>query len=370
MYMPGMIWFPQNSSAPEGFKIAFRRYGYALCLRSIGEDFPINEELALLLSTSGSTGSIKYVRQSYKNIMVNTESIITALEIKKSDRAMVMLPLTYTYGLSIVNTYLKVGATLLIPSKGILNTSFWNFARKVHCTSICGVPVTYDYLRMVKFAWSSVPSITLATQAGGKLSAMTEEYMCDCAESNHFDFAVMYGQTEATARISCHFLNRNPEKKGSVGRVVKGGKVTIEDGEIVYHGENVSMGYACDYKDLALGDVNNETLHTGDLGYMDEEGYIYVTGRMKRIAKVNGVRISLDELESIIEEKYDYSCMCIERDDIIHIFLEADNIDDSYVLYLSRDLSNQLKINIRNISINLVDKIPRLVNGKKDYKLI
>lgn len=368
-YEPSYIW-QSGENIPAGYSVIYSNYGYVLLSADSEAGYNINENLALLLSTSGSTGSSKFVRISRGNIENNTSAIINALDIKEGDRAMIMLPISYTYGLSVVNTYLSVGATLLVTEYPVFHTAFWEFAQKNSCSAICGVPYTYEMIKKLGFLKKPPVSLRLATQAGGKLASDTEKYMLDTALKYNFDFAVMYGQTEATARMTCHILNKNPGKLGSAGRVLTGGSMRVIDGELVYKGNNVTMGYAQSCEDLVNGDECGGILYTGDMGHIDEDGFVYITGRKKRIAKINGNRISLDELENLIMADCGVTAACVERADGVSVVLETDSLDASVTEYVRNYVIKRTGINGRLIKSVMLNELPRNENGKILYEKI
>lgn len=368
-YAPAYIW-QSGENIPAGYSEVYGNYGYVLLRAEKEADYRINENLALLLSTSGSTGSSRFVRISRKNIADNTSAIIQALRIKERDRAMVMLTISYTYGLSVVNTYLSAGATLLVTEYPVYHAAFWEFARRNSCSAICGVPYTYELIKKMGFLKTPIESLRLATQAGGRLAADTEKYMLDMALRYNFDFAVMYGQTEATARITCHILNENPDKLGSAGRVLAGGSIGVSGGELVYKGENVTMGYAKSYRDLADGDERGSVLYTGDTGYIDGDGFVYITGRKSRVSKINGHRISLDELENLIEKDCGITVACVGKPDGIHIVLETERCEKSVTEYVKNYVVRKNGINGRLIKLSVICALPRSANGKLLYEKI
>lgn len=332
---------------------------------------PVYEQLALLLLTSGSTGSKKSVRISYRNIESNMISIAESLALTKKDAAMVMLPICYSYGLSIIHSNLFVGATLLVPKSPFFSVKFWDFFSKYHGTSICGVPYTYEVLRKLKFHEKTFPALRLITQAGGPLGIEEQKYFLHYVQKNRIDLAIMYGQTEATARISCYFLSRQKEKLGSVGKVIPNGKIEIVQkdksgrGEIIYKGKNVSLGYAESAVDLIKGDENKEILHTGDLGYLDGEGYLYITGRKNRIAKILGVRLNLDELQELLSQKSGFQVFCVEEGGVLFAFInERDLVSNVY------DAIRDIKMDSRVFEVEYINEFPREENGKISYKKI
>lgn len=366
LYRPHYIWQRALAAEPYGYAEIGKIADYILYGSIERVRYPVNENLALLLPTSGSIGSSRFVRISYDNIKYNTESIVKALRIDNTGRAGLLLPLNYTYGLSIVNTYLYARGSLIIGGGSAMQRDLWEYFIRCGGNAVCGVPDTYEMLRMMKILEREDLNIKLATQAGGPLRTGTEKYMLELAYRRGFNWAVMYGQTEATARMTCHFLNENPEHIGSVGRVIPGGSITIDDGEIVYRGPNVSMGYADGYKDLASGDNNHGILHTGDLGRMDENGFLYITGRMKRFAKVSGNRVNLDDLEKIVEHYCKIRSACVENEGRIVVVI--DKSSDLKTTGIKNSISEVTGINKRLIDVRAVNRIPVNSNGKTDYR--
>lgn len=276
----------------------------------------IHDELALLLPTSGSTGGNRMVRISYKNLEENTKDIALYLNISGKDRAVTSLPMNYTYGLSVINTHLYKRAVLLLTSYGAYTKEFWDFFHANGGTSFAGVPYIYEMLKKMGFAKMNLPTLKTMTVAGGKIGLEEEKYYIDYAYHNNKQFIVMYGQTEATARISYRPAEMMKEKMKSIGKAIPNGQMWIEDengkvitrafaeGEIVYSGKNVAMGYAFCKEDLIKGYEWGNVLHTGDIGYRDDEGYFYVKGRRDRVVKLNGIRLNLQELEQILEKEF------------------------------------------------------------------
>lgn len=325
----------------------------------------LNEKLALLLSTSGSTGSAKLVRLSKENIISNTEAIVEYLGITKQERALTVLPMHYTYGLSVIQTHLYAGACVLMTEKTVLEPEFWKFAKDKKATSMSGVPYTYEMLHRLKFISGGLgESVITMTQAGGHLSEMLQEEYARFADIHHKKFIVMYGQTEATARMSYLPSEDCLRKIGSIGIPIPGGKFEIEDGELVYYGPNVSLGYASSKADLSLGDERNGRLETGDLGYKDADGYYFVTGRKNRFVKIRGNRVSLDECEKLLENKYEHACdfVCTGQDDHLVIYKTSEEVFDTN-LYLA----DALGMDYHLFEEKVIKDIPRTASGKVDY---
>jgi acyl-CoA synthetase (AMP-forming)/AMP-acid ligase II len=302
-YRPHYLW--RSPNIEENYELETLKDGLVT---------KINRQLALLLPTSGSTGSPKHVRLSEANLDANAQSIIEYLRIDKSDRPITSLPFHYSYGLSVLNSHIQAGATLCVTGLSVSQGEFWKFFRSNDCNSFAGVPYTYEMLKRLGFARIELPSLRYMTQAGGKMNKDLTLYFLALAEERGFQFYTMYGQTEATARISYLPYSHARSKIGSIGKpipkgnwwLVKENNVRIEEpnqeGELVYSGPNVMLGYAESGEDLALGDCLKGVLKTGDLVYMDAEGYCYITGRLKRFIKIYGNRFSLDEIEENLSQ--------------------------------------------------------------------
>ena len=238
-------------------------------------------ELGLLLTTSGSTGSPKFVRQSYTNILDNARSIVTYLELDETERPITTLPMNYTYGLSIINSHLLVGASILVTDKTLMEKEFWSFFKESKATSFGGVPYTYEMLDKLRFYRMELPSLRTMTQAGGKILPELHEKFAKYAKEQGKRFVVMYGQCEATARMGYLPYEKAVEKKGSMGIVIPGGKFRLIDvngkeitdpyitGELVYEGKNVTLGYAECKDDLGKGDERGGILETGDMAQFE-----------------------------------------------------------------------------------------------------
>lgn len=342
-----------------------------------------NKELALLLTTSGSTGSPKVVRLSKKNIISNTRSICEYLSLRKQDRHITTLPMNYTYGLSCINTFLYSGGSIVLNKYSLLERGFWDLLEKYNPTSFSGVPYTYEILNRIGLKKIINSSIEVFTQAGGKLEKKILIEIARLCKENSMRFYVMYGQTEAAARMSYLPSDRLLDKIGSIGIAIPGGEFEIdyefkdkfsftkenEWGELIYKGENVYMGYAENFDDLDNNDVSNKTLRTGDLAYMDNEKYIYIIGRKNRFAKISGIRVSLNDIEEILKEKK-YVTAVISDDKTLNIYIEGD-IRNLNMKRIKEILINKTTLSPISFKINCIDNLPRNDNGKIDYhKLI
>ncbi|BDZ53825.1 AMP-binding protein [Agromyces marinus] len=271
--------------------------------RASGHRF--HPELALLASTSGSTGSPKLVRLSRRNVRSNARSIADYLGLTPDDRAATTLPLGYCYGLSVVNSHLLAGASVLLTERSVVEPAFWDEFQELGATSFAGVPYTYELLETTDFAERDLPDLRYVTQAGGRLAPEKVRALAGLGRRRGFDVVVMYGQTEATARMAYLPPALAERAAGAIGLPIPGGSFRIDqtvgggapgEGELVYSGPNVMMGYAHDAADLERGPELDE-LRTGDLARRRDDGLFEITGRLSRFVKSFGLRIDLDDLE-------------------------------------------------------------------------
>ena len=350
-----------------------------LFIRSKTYKTNLHKNLALLLTTSGSTGSPKLVKLTKENIVSNAKSISKYLKLGCDDRAITSLPFYYSYGLSVINSHLFSGGSIVLSKSAMMEEKFWNKINGCFVTSIAGVPYNYDMLLRLGIDNLKIPTVKKMTQAGGKLGWEKVKKINDSLKLKGIDFYVMYGQTEATARISylpCESVDKKPK---SIGIPIPGGKLWIENkkglkisetmiiGEMVYEGPNVSMGHAESVESLSVGDVNNGVLRTGDLAYFDEEGYFFIEGRNNRFIKVFGNRISLNSLEKLIAKK-GFDNIVIGEDDKIIIYIKKTKRVS--IGNFIKEISEEIGINMVAITIKQVDDFPRLDSGKINYKVL
>ena len=331
------------------------------------DDFPeIHPDLALLLATSGSTGSPKLVRLSARAVEANARSIAEALAIGPDEVAVTSLPLHYSYGLSVLNSLLISKGSVVVTGEGLLAGTFWDIVRRTGCTTFAGVPYAYQVLERLDLAKLAVPQLTTLTQAGGRLTPEVAQRFHERMRTRGGRFFVMYGQTEATARIAILPSERFPEKVGSAGRAIPGGALAIEDDEVVYRGPNVMMGYSTARADLARGDELGGRLATGDLGRLDDEGFLFLTGRARRIAKLTGFRVNLDDVEALAAPRA--PAAAVARDERLVVF--AVGLDAAAADELRRALAAALKVNATLVEVRGIDALPLTPSGKVDYRAL
>jgi acyl-coenzyme A synthetase/AMP-(fatty) acid ligase len=329
--------------------------------------------LALLRATSGSTGSRKYVRLSYQNIHANASSIAQYLSITGEDRAITTLPMSYSYGLSILNSHLLSGACVILNDQAVVNRQFWQTLVEQRATTFGGVPYTYTLLKRLRFEDMDLPSLSYLTQAGGRLGEeLHREFAAICARKG-LGFVPMYGQTEATARMSYLAASESARFVGSVGKAIPGGRFELLDdegalieaperaGNLIYYGANVCMGYATCADDLRRGDENAGRLVTGDLAKRDEAGNYYIVGRTGRFLKILGNRVNLDELDALLATK-GLRAVSSGSDDALVVYTECDEFPAIKEL-----LMRGLGLNKSTFSIRRIPRIPRNDSGKILY---
>jgi long-chain acyl-CoA synthetase len=373
-YKPRYVFHKREDLTDLGGTAAASSGPYTLVhMPGTATDIP-SVELALLLTTSGSTGSRKLVRLARRNLLANAASIADYLQIRSADRAITTLPMHYSYGLSVINSHLHAGASLILSDHSIMERSFWDLLRTHEATSMAGVPYTYEMLLKLGIARLKMPSIRLMTQAGGRLAPDKIRAVAEACRLRNIHFCSMYGQTEATARIAYLPWEETEAKAGSIGRAIPGGTLWLEDeheqridqpgisGQLVYSGPNVSLGYAASVADLARGDDNHGVLRTGDLAIIDENGYFTLVGRLNRFLKLYGNRVSLDEVERLLSAS-GFIAAATGTDDHLRVFVESSTLPPS----LRPELAASLGINPSAITIESISPLPRTENGKIDY---
>ena len=377
IYRPDYVWQPKTWKEFLGMERKASVRDYVLWQRKEGESAPLNDDLALLMTTSGSTGSPKLVRLSYGNIRANTKSIIKYLDINEQERAITNLPLHYVYGLSIVNTHLYSGASLVVTEKTMFQKEFWQLFKEKEITSLAGVPYTYEMLERLCFFRMELPSLCTITQAGGKLDPELHRKFAEYAQAVGKHFVVMYGAAEATARMGYLPYEYSLRKYGSIGIAIPDGNFELEGetgsiieepdivGELIYHGPNVMMGYAQCGEDLSRGDEMHGVLRTGDLAKRDEEGFYTIVGRKKRFLKMFGKRTNLEEVEQILRQHFQLvEIACGGMDDRLYVFLTQESLDKEVVLYLRKKLG----LHPSAIFVKQLEEIPKNASGKTLYK--
>jgi len=375
LYQPPFVCVPEGMADKFDYETVVTFYGYTL-MKTGHEACPMNEELSHLLPTSGSTGSPKLVRHKYANIEAAALNISTFFQLTEKDRPLMVLPLYYTMGLSMVFSHFYVGATVLITNLSMTDRNFWKFMKEERATSFTGVPYSFEILNLMRFFRMDLPDLTLLTQGGGRMPKELNLKFAEFCRDNGKQWIATYGQSECTARMAWLPPKWAIEKVGSIGIAVPNAVLSLIDmdgnpittpnteGEMCYRGKNVTMGYARQREDLLLGDERHGFIRTGDLAYFDEDGCYYIVGRMGRFLKLFGMRVGLDECERIVKGKYpNLECACVGTDEKMIVYLT----DESYQAQVKEELVNRLKLVASSFEVRIIAVIPKNEAGKTLY---
>lgn len=375
LYQPLYVCVPEGIADKFPYEAVISCYGYTL-MKTGCDACPMNEELSHLLPTSGSTGSPKLVRHKYENIEAAALNISTFFQLTEKDRPLMVLPLYYTMGLSMVFSHFYVGATVLITNQSMTDRGFWQFIKNERATSFTGVPYSYEILNLMRFFRMDLPDLTLLTQGGGRMPKEMNLKFAEYCRDNGKQWIATYGQSECTARMAWLPAKWAIEKVGSIGIAVPNAELSLIDmegnpiitpnteGEMCYRGKNVTMGYARCREDLLLGDERHGFIRTGDLAYFDEDGCYYIVGRMGRFLKLFGMRVGLDECERIVKGKFQgLECACVGTDEKMLVYLTDENYKDQ----VKEELVGRLKLVASSFEVRIINEIPKNEAGKTLY---
>lgn len=333
-------------------------------------DVEIDSNIKILLSTSGTTGSPKLVKLSDKNFISNSESILNYLPITSKDVTPINLSVYYSYGMSVFNSNAHAGGTLVYNCGDMLSKEFWINLSRYSFTSFSGVPYMYEMLSRIGFLKKEYPSLRYMTQAGGRLSDGLIQQFNLYTQQHHINLFIMYGQTEATARMSFVPYDNLSHKIGSIGIPVMNGIFEIDEvtSELVYKGPNVFGGYSTCQKDLQVWE-KIKSLYTGDIARKDDEGYYFIIGRSKRFAKLYGYRVNLDEIETMVKKELSIAqIVCLSsNDESLEFYTTEDNLS---VGSIQEIVSVKYKLPPSIIKLNYLLDFPLTPNGKIDYKAL
>jgi acyl-CoA synthetase (AMP-forming)/AMP-acid ligase II/acyl carrier protein len=364
VYSPDVVMGPEDRWAVEE--------------RHDGTVHDLHPDLALLLTTSGSTGSPKLVRLSHRNLQANAESIAEYLRLEPGDRGLTALPLHYCYGLSVLHSHLAVGASVSLTRLSVSDPCLWDQARRDGVTGIAGVPYSFELLERAGFADLDLPSLRYLTQAGGRMPPERVRAFAELGIERGFDLFVMYGATEATARMAYLPPSLAVDRPTAIGVAIPGGELAVdaaagaEVGELVYRGPNVMLGYAEGPDDLALGRTVHE-LRTGDIGRRGDDGLLEVVGRASRFLKLFGLRVDLDRTESLLAER-GVVAVCTGDDRAVVVGVEAaclaaldpDASPPDRAERLRGLVTSLLGIPRSAVRVVVAGELPRLASGKPD----
>ncbi|MGE0078217.1 MAG: AMP-binding protein [Bacteroidales bacterium] len=377
IYKPSYLWFPERLINEFNVDVVTRNYGFLLAKTS-NKKYPIHEDLSLLLTTSGSTGSPKLVRYKYGNIECNAKAVAEVFNWTADERAICELPMQYSMGLNVINSHLYSGGTVLLVSNSLTSPFFWKFIREQKGTSFTGVPFSYEILNKLRFTQMSLPYLKTIAAGGGKLSDNLFVKLSEYAQINGKRFFATFGTTETSARMSYLPPDLAMSKTGSVGIPIPRSEMFLInelgnridesniEGELCYRGSNVTMGYAFCKEDLAKGDEFNGEYRTGDIARKDLDGFFYILGRKKRFLKLFGLRVSLDQCERLINEKFQTECGCTGDDNRMDIFIENSAITEDVKSFIS--YKTKLPPSVFNVMF--IESLPRNTSKKIIYSLL
>ena len=375
-FEPAGLWQPGiEECAPAGYRND--AYGW---IRQTGAA-AVHPDLALLLTTSGSTGAARMVRLSHQAVLANAEAIARALDITPREIAPTSLPFHLGYGLSVLNSHLLAGATVVVSAYPVIGPDFWAAVDTYRATSFAAVSHVYELLARLRWTPSAHPGLCTLTQSGSRMRPELIAQIADDIGRAGGRFYLMYGQTEATARMAVLPADRIADKSASVGLAVPGGNLSIRAesgeetrhpdlvGEVIYRGPSVMMGYADGAADLARDDDQGGVLHTGDIGRFDQDGYLYLEGRLKRIAKLFGQRINLDAVERLAADAgAEGMTVAVARNDEAIVLWCEGEAEPARLETISRRVAEGLRVNRHGVLARNIEKLPLLRNGKIDYR--
>ena len=377
VYRPAYVWCHSQCREKFDGECVFEGFGYSL-VRTSYELYPVCDELSILMTTSGSTGSPKLVRHSYKNISSSPRNVAAFFEISAEDRAMADLPMHYTMGLSVICSHLYAGATVLLTPFSLMDPRYWDFFKE-HCpTTFTGVPYSFEVLRKLRFTRSGWPRVKTLSQGGGKLSEETYLEFANYAHKTGKRFISTYGMTECTARMAYLPWEFAHKKVGSIGRAIPEGELFLvdddcaeiaeaeADGEVGYRGPNVALGYAQCREDLEKGDEWQGEILTGDMARRDADGFYFVTGRKSRFLKLFGYRVSLEQCEKLVANAFGIECACVGSDERMVVYIT----DAGCAGQVPSFLSGRTGIHHTAFEVRAIDSLPRNEAGKIQYQLL
>lgn len=368
-YQPYYIYDPSRKTI-EGYKAYSTLTSIGLFRRKNKPKYTIHKDIKLLLSTSGTTGTSKFVKLSNTNLVKNAMSILDYMPIKNDDVVPLNIPIAYVYGLSIFTTNCIKAGTIICTDKGILQKGFWEDFNTYKFATLSGVPYVYEMLYRIGFFKKEHKYLRYMTQAGGKLNEALVKVLVAYSKKYNIPFYTQYGQTEAAGRMA--FLHPNDLlKKGySIGLPIKDGKFEINEktSELIYFGENIFGGYAQVLGDLRTFNKTNK-LFTGDIAKKDIYGHYHIVGRIKRIMKLFGTRLNLDEVELILKNNLGgetFTCIG-DGDKYLYVIHLSKELNDASIKNVLR---NKLNIHVSSLKIKYIENMPLTPNGKINYQRI
>lgn len=363
-YRPAYLFSP-TGAAPEGFAPQAKIGATGVLFTAMqAVETDLHPDLALLIPTSGSTGDPKSVRITGPNLQSCTDAICDYLAMTEDRVAVSLLPLHYSYGLSVLHNVMNVRGRIALTNLSVLDRSFFGFCEAQGVTDIAGVPFIFDILRRARLPEGLARALVCVTQAGGRLDPKVTKHFLERFAGTGTRYFTMYGQTEAAPRIAYVPPEAGLDKLGSVGVPISCGRAHIDgegEGELIYAGANVALGYAQSRADLARGDEFQGVLRTGDLATIDADGFITITGRLKRFVKLHGISVNLDHLESVLKSA-GIDCMVVGRENRVTVCYRGCDFAE-----VSAAMARNFSFHPSTLALREVDPLPRTAAGKPDY---
>jgi acyl-CoA synthetase (AMP-forming)/AMP-acid ligase II len=338
------------------------------------------QQIAALMPTSGSTGIPRLVMVSHGNLIANTEAIIRSQHLGVDEKAMLIMPISYCFGASVMHTHLYQGGGIVFDSRFMFPDKVLNAINQYGCTSFAGVPFVYNMLvRRSNLKSLPLRALRRFMQAGGALAPEIIRQICNIVPTA--EFFVMYGQTEATARISSFPASRQSHKLGSAGRLLDNLEIRIVDhnapeltahaiGEIQVRGPSICSGYFDDPASTAEK-FSDGWLKTGDIATFDEEGYLWIKGRSSDFLKIRGFRVSIGEVEAkitAIPGVYECAAAAVpdpETGEALALFIVPDHdLTERAKQDFSETVKRALPPHWTCSSLTVISELPRTTSGK------
>ncbi len=376
-YAPGLWVLPKDRAASYPGRVLLSAYGY-LAVLSGAPSCPVHPGLALLMTTSGSTGSPRLVRCALGGLEANARNVAAAFGWKETDVAMCHLPVQYTMGLNHLLSHLAAGALAVLTKHRPTSAKYWEILKKERCTDVCGVPFNYEVFLRLRIQRMDLPDLRTLASGGGKLKEEQFRALADYAAQTGRRFVATFGTTETNARMALLDPDKASERILSIGKAIPGGELLLLDdagreltepaaeGELAYRGPNVAMGYAECREDLLLGDEWKGFFRTGDLARRDEDGFYYVTGRKSRFLKLYGLRVSLDQCERLLESHFPGRFACTGTDERVDIFCGDEETSQKARAFLAQKTG----IPVRVFRGHVLRRLPMTESGKIRYSAL
>ncbi|REC45323.1 AMP-binding protein [Chryseobacterium pennipullorum] len=369
-YRPKYIFDPLREEIP-GYSMKKLSDTISIFMKDDYQDeVNIHPEIKILLSTSGTTGIPKLVKLSDENLYQNAISILQYMPILESDVVPLNVPINFVYGFSIFTTNCMRAGRIVCSDKDIMQKAFWDEMEEYGYSTLGGVPYLYENLNRIGFFRKDSPSIRYFTHTGGVINAELRKTIFSYCHEFGKDFFAQYGQTEAGGRMAYLTTDGLLEEETSIGTPVKGGNFSIDPDtdELLFSHSSIFGGYANTLADLATYEQSS-VLHTGDTARKGPNGIYYITGRIKRIMKLFGIRLNLDEVEFILKnELKGNTFVCLNSNDKkIVVLYDNPDVDPQVI---TETIKNKLRINPQYVRTERIESFPLSQNGKINYPLL